>query len=207
MTTLTAKILPVETRVAQKAHQTRIGTQNAKSTMQNGTVAAHPAVGTEQESGMQVALTHYHQSGDDTTEVRRYRHPDTDVAAGTAPHPPHQLRRTRHLPPVPATDAGATGESTAADIDDIAALVKQLSHRSHALLHCQAICKTESSGVSTLTLINSYYPHSHHHCSQLAKIPLSSAKQTNVKSQISPRGLKPGTGMPSAELHRTRRWR
>ena len=146
---------------------------------------------------MQVALTCCHQSSDDTTEVpqnRRYLHPDTDVAAGTAPHPPHQLRRTRHLPPVPATDAGATGESIAADGDDIAALVKQLSHPSHALFHCQDICKTESSGVSTLTLINSYYPHSHHHCSRMAKNPLSSAKQTNVKSQISPRGLKPGTG-------------
>ena len=192
-----------ETKAAQKARQVIIGTQqNAKSTLQHGTVVAHSAMGTEQESGMQVALTCHHQNGDDTTAVplnRRYLHLDTDVAAGTAPHSPHQLLHTRHLPVVPATDAGATEESTAADGDDTTALVTQRLHPSHVLLHCQDICKTESSGVSTLTLINSYYPHSHHHCSRLAKNPLSSAKQRNVKSLISPRGLKLGTGMPPAD--------
>ena len=140
MTTLTARVLPAETKAAQKAHQ---ATQNAESTLQMGTVAAHPAVGTQQESGMQAALTRHHQNGDDTVAAPRnwkYLHLDTDVAARTAPHPPPQLHRTHRLPPVPATEAGATGESTADDGDDTAALMKQLSHPSHVLLHCQDIC-------------------------------------------------------------------
>ena len=184
-----------------------IGTQqNARSTnaLQNCTVAAHLAVGTEQKSGTQVALTRHHQNSEDTTTVplnRRYLRLGTDVATGTAPHPPHQLLRTCRPPVAPATDVAATGEGTVADGDDITALVTQLLHLSHMLPHCQDKCKTV--GVSILTLINSYYPHSHHHCSRPAKNQLSSAKQRNVRSQTSPRGLKLGIGMPPAESPRT----